>query len=93
MRTFRICATPCLHNSREHLSFSKDWTTVNMVVFPLDMSLSWSNFMGQLMFANKSFGLLKELAIDSEFITNPSMKSNEQKMISLCRKFKGKEKT
>lgn len=49
--------------------------------------------MGQLMFANKSFGLLKELAIDSEFITNPSMKSNEQKMISLCRKFKGKEKT
>lgn len=49
--------------------------------------------MGQLMFANKSFGLLKELAIDSEFITNPSMKSNEQKMISLCRKLKGKEKT
>lgn len=38
--------------------------------------------MGQLMFANKSFGLLKELAIDSEFITNPSMKSNVQKMIT-----------
>lgn len=40
------------------------------------------------MFANKSFGLLKELAINSEFITNPSMKSNVQKMITLCRNFK-----
>lgn len=63
-----------------------------MVVFPLEMSLYWSDFMGQLMFGNKSFGLLKELAIDSEFITNPSMKSNVQKMITLCRKFKEKEK-
>lgn len=93
MRTFRICATLCLHNIRENVSFSKDWTTVNMVVFPLEMSLYGSNFMGQLMFANKSFAILKELAINSEFITNPSMKSNVQKMITLCQKFKEKEKT
>lgn len=84
-----------LHNNREYLSSLEACATVDMIIFSI---WRYESLLVQLHGTSDvclqilwTLQALKELAVDSEFIRNPSMKSYDYSF-TVCRKVKVKKK-